>query len=75
MSLLNFIKGKDNCGQYTLQHLLTIMIVGECEKEESQAPAWVPHSCWSVADENCSLLHGASLQDLLLNLNSFGWLL
>lgn len=29
MSLLNFIKGKDNCGQYTLEHLLIIMIAGE----------------------------------------------
>lgn len=38
MSLLNFIKGKDNCGQYTLQDLPIIMIVGECEREERQTP-------------------------------------
>lgn len=75
MSLLNFIKGKDNCGQYTLQHLPIIMIVGECEREERQTPVWIPSSCWSVADENYSFLHGTSLQDLLFTLNSFGWLL
>lgn len=75
MSLLNVIKGKDNCGQYTLQHLPIIMIVEECEREERQTPVWIPSSCWSVAEENYSFLHGTSLQDLLLTLNSFGWLL